>query len=93
MAQIDRSARRLLLEQAAKAASYVGERREWTPYTGARPVVCTAFHCGIGASINDSGCSVSVGHVWTTYMERAAEERVWFPQEVWEAMPIAPTQS
>lgn len=73
---------------AEEAAGYIGEARYWTPYAGARPTECVAFNCGVQASFTAKGMSVKLGIVWTHYMDRGREETVWFPRDVWLAMPL-----
>lgn len=81
---------RELLELAAKAAAYVGERRYWTPsYPGARPVECTAWSCSVTASFNCDGMAAEVGPVWTNYRTVSGRlDQVWFTAKQWEAMPV-----
>jgi hypothetical protein len=79
-----------LLEAAAKAASYVGQKRYWTPYAGARPVECTAWTCSVTASFDAEGMKATVGSVWTKYCGPFGRvDQVWFPSEKWEGMPEA----
>jgi hypothetical protein len=73
---------------AGEAASYIGQVRLWTPYSGARPVECTVFNCGASANFTSDGMKTSVGIIWTHYMDRQRQETVWFPRDLWVSMPL-----
>lgn len=78
-----------LWDMVAKAQSYVGQCRMWTPsYPNARPHKCEAYSTGVMVAVTKEVRATNT-MVWTKYRDRGREETVWFPPAQWETMPLA----